>query len=296
MAFRLTRHESIAAGISRVLHEELTAAIQNLQAGNSGVHEARKSIKKLRGMLRMLEPRLGNLAAQETAALGEVSRSLAAARDHAATDETLSALAARHTGAAETRSLGALRKKLAKRPAPALAALEPAIQELTLIRGRITEWPTMPDNFGPIMEGLRETYRRGRKALRAIEANPVPDAFHTLRKRVKDHWYQVRLLEALWTSEPREPQLKELQECLGDDQNLGVLEHNAVLVPTVQRMVESTRAAYRARALEIAADIYADKPGEHEARVRKLWADWHRTQDVARKAPATAHHRRHKAA
>jgi CHAD domain-containing protein len=299
MAFRLTNTESLTDGIPRVLREELSAAIRNLKTGNAGVHEARKSIKKLRGVLRMLLPRYGSMAAHEIETLGEISRSLAAARDHAAMVEIIDVLAERHSGAGETRSLAALRKRMAKRDAAPQGAIEPAIENLTQVRARVAEWPAMPDQFTPVMEGLRESYRKGRKALAAVQAEPDPhsEAFHTLRKRVKDHWYQVRLFEGLWAAAPREPQLKELQEALGDAQNLSVLEQNATLVPTVQRMVDSTRTALRARSLELATDIYAEKPKEHELRVRSLWDAWRRSANVVRKSTGRAQgHRRYKAA
>ncbi len=55
--------------------------------------------------------------------------------------------------------------------------------------------------------------------------DPRPENYHDWRKRVKDHWYHVRLLESLWTEvlEAREASLKNLETWLGDDHNLVVL-------------------------------------------------------------------------
>lgn len=288
MAFRLTRHETLSAGIPRILHEELHSAVKSLRDGSDGIHEARKSVKKLRGVLRMLEPRMGHAAKAECAALGEASRSLATARDKTATLEIIDMLAARKLSRNEARSLSALRRKMLERPVAGTTELEPAIAALTQIRGRIEEWPAMPDNFAPVLEGLRKSYRNGRKAVAVAERAPEPDNFHTLRKRVKDQWYQVRLLEGLWTEDSREPQLQELQECLGDDQNLSVLGNSTVLVPTLRGVVERTRAELRTRALELAHQLYEEKPKKHAARVLALWDSWRE----ARKGPASAEARR----
>ena len=48
--------------------------------------------------------------------------------------------------------------------------------------------------------------------------------FHNWRKRVKDHWYHVRLLEGLSSgAASRARALRHLEKCMGEDQNIVVL-------------------------------------------------------------------------
>jgi len=226
--------------------------------------------------------------------LGAAARLLGAARDSAVTLDVIGTLEARRQGHAPSRSLAVLRRRLSKAPADPASELEGTTRELQAIKARIEEWPELPNSFGFVAEGLRKTYRRGRNALGEVHVNPNSETFHTLRKRVKDHWYQVRLLQAMWGKDPREAQLRELQECLGDEHNLTVLEESASLVPTLRKMVDQSRKELRARALSLAGALYAGKPRDHTRRVHALWDSWRQTHAVSRKGPGRANGRRRK--
>jgi hypothetical protein len=55
----------------------------------------------------------------------------------------------------------------------------------------------------------------------SIRANSDDARFHTWRRRVKDHWYHMRLLEHLnATAHARARRLTRLEAWLGDDHNL----------------------------------------------------------------------------
>ena len=54
MAFRFQRKESVAAGFARLAGEQIAVATAALaKASGSGTHEARKCLKRLRGLLRL---------------------------------------------------------------------------------------------------------------------------------------------------------------------------------------------------------------------------------------------------
>ena len=71
------------------------------------------------------------------------------------------------------------------------------------------------------------------KALTRARKDPRPENYHELRKRVKDHWYHIRLLESLWTGmmSAYEKSLKDLETWLGNDHNLAVLREKIVAEP-----------------------------------------------------------------
>lgn len=292
MAFRLTRAEALGMGFARVTREGLDAAMVSLRDPETGIHDARKSIKKLRALMRLVEPRLGRLARYEISALGEAGRSISGARDGQAVVEIVDVLLGQAKSKSVVRSLAALRKRLVVQHPP-VTLTAPARQLLGEVAARVSEWPPLPDSFASLGPGLRETYRQGRKALAAVAADPCNETFHTLRKRVKDHWYQVRLLEGAWTAaEPREKELRELQECLGLEHDLTVLEETTVLTPTVLAEVAAVRREYRSQAVALAAVLFGEKAKVHIGRVQQLWQDWHRHRDVSRKGPASVHVRR----
>ena len=54
-----------------------------------------------------------------------------------------------------------------------------------------------------IEPGIRRTYRNGRKGLERAETDPSDETLHEWRKRVKDMWYSLRLLQKMWPAGAR---------------------------------------------------------------------------------------------
>ncbi len=208
MGYRLVQDEALPRGLKRIARDEIDSAIAHLVTKDPSkrdfaIHEARKSIKKLRGLLRMLEPVLGPAAKADVAALGELGRSLSEVRDAAALVEAADLLSG-HTRAAQTlEQLADLRRTLQRRGRETIARsdvqiiAEGGIIGLREVKRHVASW-TLDDGFEAIAPGLKKSYRRGRKALMLVHAEPTAEHFHGLRKRVKDRWYQVRVLEGIW--------------------------------------------------------------------------------------------------
>ena len=80
MAYHLKRSESVAEGIRRIAREEIESAADQLSKGHrdrdEAIHEARKSIKKVRAVLRLVHPELGDTYYQESSYLRDVGRKL----------------------------------------------------------------------------------------------------------------------------------------------------------------------------------------------------------------------------
>ena len=105
--------------------------------------------------------------------------------------------------------------------------------------------------------GLRRAYRRGRKALRAVETQPGDEALHDLRKRVKDLWYMSELVRS---AAPRRAKkmaklASDLSDVIGEDHDL------AVLSETADRQ--------RARLSDRELDLLADAIGRRRAELHK---------------------------
>jgi CHAD domain-containing protein len=52
-------------------------------------------------------------------------------------------------------------------------------------------------NWKQICGAVAKIYKRGQRELAKTIADPVPENFHEWRKRVKDIWYQLRILQPL---------------------------------------------------------------------------------------------------
>jgi hypothetical protein len=160
-----------------------------------------------------------------------------------------------------------------------------AAQALRALRGRAGKWDLGEDGFETIAPGLQATYRRGRNAMKILRCSSRPEDYHEWRKRVKDHWYHVRLLENIWPQEMqlRAGSLKDLETWLGDDHNLVVLrdkvEHDSEEYEEDEAqlclaLAHQHQGALRERALTLGAKLYEAKPKEWTRHMRKLWEAW----------------------
>jgi hypothetical protein len=178
------------------------------------VHETRKSLKRLRALLRLLEDELGERAfARESALLRDAGRRLARARDAEVMVNTLDDLIARGPGKlARRRGVRRLRARLlAEREAAAEAMLADHVMrarvlgDLRMLRARVAEW-RLPDPGGIelVEPALKRLYRQGRR--RRLRAAGGPGertrAMHLWRKRVKDLRYAAEMLDRA-SDEPR---------------------------------------------------------------------------------------------
>jgi CHAD domain-containing protein len=287
MGYRLTQDESIPIGMRRVAREEIDSAVAQLgetdkAKADEAVHEARKSVKKLRGAIRLLMPGLGEAGERDNIALRDVGRALSDFRDAAALIETVDHLKARYPedpSAAELPEVRAalvtLRDQAEKESNPEVAAAN-AVRTLRSFRRRLNRWDIGADGFSAIEPGLRATYRRGRKALERAQKDAIPENFHELRKRVKDRWYHTRLLEDLWANALGCPEndLKQLQEWLGDDHNLAMLRERVAAGSAVAALIARCQAELRENSLSLAAILYKEKPRVFARGVRHLWDAW----------------------
>jgi CHAD domain-containing protein len=72
-----------------------------------------------------------------------------------------------------------------------------AIPQLERVRERLAKWPIDYITWKQICGAVKKIYKRGQRGLAKTIKKPVPENFHAWRKRVKDIWYQLRILQPL---------------------------------------------------------------------------------------------------
>jgi CHAD domain-containing protein len=293
MAYRIEAGEAVEDGLRRVVTEEIASAAAQLTGKGApnrdeAIHEARKSVKKIRGVLRLIEPALGDAFETENARMRSIGRRLSGFRDAAASIETFDAMKekyredlSRHTLASVRRGLLA-RKKQGENQTPIQPVLSRIAATLSSAERRVQTWP-IGAGFRAIEPGLEGTFRGGRKAMARAREHPSPENDHEWRKRAKDHWYQVRLLESLWTKEIEsyEKSLKHLEGLLGDEHNVVVLREKVVADPAFYGkeaevaffldLLDRYRKELREGALSDGEQVYKEKPRQYAKRMRRLW-------------------------
>ena len=296
MAYRLEREESVISGIRRVIREEIESA-ENHLAGkkkttrDEAIHDARKSIKKVRATLRLVREQLGDSWTRENAHLRDVAARLSQFRDAFVIIQTFDDLKEKFASGAPAR-FQSVRASLAKRRAESGReedvgiVLSSAATSLRRASKRVKRWPLAGDGFEVLAPGLEKTYRDGRKALARARKKPNAETFHEFRKRVKDHWYHVRLMEGLWTDVmgAYEKSLKDLEDWLGNDHNLTVLQDTIAAEPAfygkpkeidqIFDLIARYQKELRAEAVPLAERIYEEKPRDFSRRMKHLWDAW----------------------
>ena len=107
------------------------------------------------------------------------------------------------------------------------------------------------------------------------------EGLHAWRKRVKDLWYQERLLAAV-CGPVVAGQVKDahrLADLLGDDHDLAELRealtqgtvHAPVDLDAVVGLIDHRRDTLQAEALYVGARVYAETPAAFMRRMRLLW-------------------------
>ena len=296
-AYRIKNGESASAAVIRIARGRLDRALEQLSSGLDGdavtaVHEARKDLKKTRSVLRLVREPLGKDRYQrENARLREASSALSGTRDATVKIDTLEALGERYgeelphaaqelAGALEEEQ-GAIQSGSDDRESALRPAARRASELIGETRAGIDEWTFTNSGFKLVADGLERSYRRGYKRFADIRDDPTPENVHEWRKRVKDLWYDLRLLRDTWPPILGEmaDQAHELSDLLGDHHDLTVLSEDVGRrsgidgeeASAIQAIIEGRQEELLEAAVPIGERLYAEPPKMFVKRLRAYW-------------------------
>ena len=206
----------------------------------TAVHEARKSLKRLRAVVRLARDELGDYVyRRDNRAFRDAGRRLSGARDSRVLLDTLEDVSERHPDKAPREALLPFRRTLLSQHANAQRRLQAddaaaeVLRELREVRARVPYWPLERESIESLAPGFERIYRRGRKAYRRALKEPSTENLHELRKRSKDLWYAGQVVR------PASPKrlkaiskdAKELSELIGEEHDLALLADSAEARP-----------------------------------------------------------------
>jgi CHAD domain-containing protein len=291
MGYKLKHSEGMASGVARVVDEQLEGAIAQLEdrAGTDlgeAVHDARKRLKKTRSALRLVRYDVGNgRRRRENSRLREAGKRLSGVRDAQVLLETLESLEGDVPARARGRlaaPLEAQRRRLVEEAREDGGATEEVARELAAVRKRIRSWPLSDESFESARTGLLRIHRRGREAMAAALEQGTDEAWHDWRKRVKDLWYVLRILEPVSPTQLGGivKDADELSDLLGDHNDLAVLlsaveEHaedlGAANADRLRAAIIGRRDRLRRAAVPIAKRLYTERPKGFAGRLAASW-------------------------
>jgi hypothetical protein len=286
MSFRFKLDEPLAKGVSRIGLEQLAraeAALGNEKDTARGIHDARRCLKRLRALLRLVRPALAKRAyAKEMRRLRDVARLLSDARDAHVMRQTMNKLADR---------FGAFPKDIAGLPtregaASGKAATDVRRRATARLRGARAFFLAIenePISFLHLASGMQRTYRKARRTYREAYDLAGDEAFHEWRKSVQVHWRHMQLLSRAWPDvlAARASEAKELSRLLGDDHDLAVLaatsartEDSASGEARVElvRLCRLCQDEIRAQAKPRGARLLAQKPKALASSLELYWS------------------------
>jgi CHAD domain-containing protein len=321
MAYRLKPREPFAAGFARIGLQQLDRVAGELASQHAAidvVHQSRKSLKRIRALLRLARPVLGESVFQrENGRYRAMGQMLAAARDRHVAVATVADLDLESGGRAKAAfvTLREWAEAVGQQPVSADVLIEnrraheaePSsfAQVLSLIdegRACFAALVDEHEDYSGALEGLARSYGQGRRRFLefgSLKADRLDsEALHDWRKSVQYHWRHMALFSAAWPVEfeARIGVARRIAAALGSDHDLVVVlaaalgDDGAPLTARQRAAIEDCarerQAVLRAAAHEQARQLFAE---DKEAFGRRMTAYWAAAVEAAGDAsPKTA--------
>ena len=166
-----------------------------------------------------------------------------------------------------------------KAPATVTAAVDEA-------RRGVKRWDIEGDGWPALLPGLKRIYRQGFDAFRVAEADPRDENLHEWRKRVKDLWYALDMLQPVRPTytKGRAEQAHGLADALGDDHDFAVLGQllsvsgegigQGVDARAILSLIDRRRHELQHDAFDLGREVYDEKPKAFVARMERYWQSW----------------------
>lgn len=299
MRDRIDPHATLAAEVRRIVGDEIAKATADLERARikpeSGFHQARKRLKKLRALFRLVRSADEPFWRAENVRLRDIARNLAGAREAAALVETVDRLAKAYPREISGGRLGPIRAALVRRHDRIAedkngldGLIDEAIQAIAEGR-RAVEGCVLPEDTQAaadiLADGAAAAIRRGLRSLDQTRKHGREDDFHELRKAVKDHSAHLAVLASFWPKpvRSRRKQVGELGDLLGElndlfvlrelidrqDESLGVNGD----VRLLQRLLKRSEKKLRKQCLREAERLFDVRPAKLGRRLADHYRD-----------------------
>lgn len=318
-SFRLHAGEPLASGLKRLSIAEIDTAVSGFYDGEEAfrdaVHEGRKSMKRIRALLRLVRFEVGERVYQfENAVIRDTARLTSEVRDSAVAVVALedlrgiySPVLADGTFEETLQRLSVRRDRLEQRDMESPDVVPRLVTSLERARARYETWPVgeearavygtgIRNEYRAIGPGIRAIHDRGRREMVTAYSAPSPAHFHLWRKRVKYLKHQIEILTPIW------PEimigmaitLDRIAELLGQDHDLSellqlVADRPDICPNPIERSLMSALARQRRSELQTASRIlgrriYAEAPAALDRRFEAYWESMTLVRDMAPEA------------
>jgi CHAD domain-containing protein len=288
MGFKLKLREPLPDGLKRVFREQIDSALEMCRhpARQRGVtvHEVRKHLKKLRAAMRLAIPEVGkNRHTREDRCVRKIGRLVSDLRDAQVRWQTLIQLRDEMTKGPKDIPFRRIEELLSLERESFSAAFDgwqkQAIPQLERVEARLSKWPLEDLTWKQVCGAVAKIYKRGQRGLAGTIDDPDSEKFHAWRKRVKDLWYELRILQPLNRVVLTEMahDAKVLGELLGLEHDFHFLwarlekecgdEALCDELAQVDKLIRKRGKRLRTNALELGRRFYAEPPKAFAKRI-----------------------------
>lgn len=294
IAYRVKFNAELEKDVRRLLSSQIGRAIGHLSGvlddGGSAIHSTRKSLKRCRSILRLVQPGLSRADFRTyDRAFRDIARLLSHDRDREVMTETLTHLAADTETPNDKAALSAALDELSAGTLNGFAHTQAtenigtAIGKLHDAEHAIHALKMKRPKISTLAAGFADTYAEGRKALKKAYRAQNDEAFHTFRKALQHHWRHCQLLAQVWPElmDVRIAAAREQSQLIGFDHDLSLVtahfagEGSSKLEPDVRHRIcalaKAEQARVRAATKPLARRLYALPPADLERLIVSLW-------------------------
>ena len=298
MARRLTPNKPAGKQTARIVRHELNASLRTLSQHDPSleqldefVHDARKRLKKVRSLLRLVREEMGPRAFhRENSSFRKSAQPLRDIRDAHVLIETLDRLTDSSSSALSVRACSDLREFLEARKQRAWTQFwgngpgcKRVLRKLRKARLRSHAWKLARLGWSDLRQGLKDVYVAGSQAFVIARANQTTEHLHEWRKQVKCFWYQLQVLGPVWRCVRDElgRELDVLAEILGEDHDLAIL-HQVVQSEVIAGgrdadlddltiVIDHRRSELERAAFELGQRVYGYRPRAVIKQIERWW-------------------------
>lgn len=255
---------------------------------DEAIHEARKSVKKVRAIVELIDAAGGQGADGIAVRLRRVNHTLSRLRDADAMSEILGKLRERTPSLISEHTFARVRRRLTVHKKAAIAAAKrdgtwhDVDRQLRKARRAARRISLGTRGIRTLALGIRRSHRLGRKAMTRARKRQTAEDFHEWRKQIKALWYQLRLMEICGKRVSRDVgALHRAETWLGDDHNIVVLCAELakdasicggmVDLDRLRVAADRYQCRMRTQAINAAAGIYGRKPKQYVRALKRAW-------------------------
>ena len=242
MSYLLENNETLSFGLKRIVLELIDKSVFNLAKGNGSfnedIHDTRKNFKKVRTVQRLIRSNIGEESFQtENSFYRDAGRTLSDLRDSTVLIFTFDKLLKNSELEMSNFDFSVFKDFLIEKhktiriaKSKKSAVINSLSTDLLLARSRVFDWPLSGDDFKLIKRNLQRIYEQGQNYMYTVFSEAIKENVHEWRKRVKDLWYAMRILNNLWPEimSPLVILLGKLSDTLGDANDLFLLKERII--------------------------------------------------------------------